>query len=231
MRRQAWSKMGLISREIEEEIFLCLVCAAYVQISMSEAHYSVVYKLFSTQPELVLKRGFPIECHRIATDDGYLLTLHRIPYGRTGPDPIGALLLLLLLHKNAIFGNCCNYLCIKEVPPRPAVYFLHGVSDSSFTWLHNAADESLAYLLANAGFDVWLGNMRGNAFSREHSTLRPESSARDRRDYWNFSIDEIARYDLPACINYILQTTGNKQACSPFLSCSVVDVWRRMVDL
>ena len=98
------------------------------------------------------------------------------------------------------------------MPPRPAVYLVHGVLDSSFTWLHNAADESLAYLLADAGFDVWLGNMRGNSFSREHSTLRPKSSARDLRAFWDFSIDEIALYDLPACIYYILQTTGNAQA-------------------
>ena len=88
---------------------------------------------------------------------------------------------------------------------------MHGVTGTSYSWLHNEPDSGLAYLLADASFDVWLGNMRGNAFSREHSTLRPESSARDRRDFWNFSIDEVARYDLPACIQYILHTTGNEQ--------------------
>lgn len=93
---------------------------------------------------------------------------------------------------------------------------MHGLSLTSYVWLHSAADEGFPYALADAGFDVWLGNMRGNAFSREHSTLRPESSARDRHAFWNFSVDEVASYDLPACIRYILQTTGNEQVVSLF---------------
>lgn len=93
---------------------------------------------------------------------------------------------------------------------------MHGLSLTSYVWLHSAADEGFPYALADAGFDVWLGNMRGNAFSREHPTLRPESSARDRHAFWNFSVDEVASYDLPACIRYILQTTGNEQVVSLF---------------
>ncbi|KAJ8932344.1 hypothetical protein NQ314_014709 [Rhamnusium bicolor] len=40
-----------------------------------------------------------------------------------------------------------------------------------------------AYVLADAGYDVWLSNMRGNTYSRGHKTLNPD---RDQK-YWDFS--------------------------------------------
>ena len=50
---------------------------------------------------------------------------------------------------------------------------------------------SLAYLLSDAGYDVWLSNARGNTWSREHVSL---DSCPNCTEYWNFGFDEIGRY-------------------------------------
>lgn len=39
------------------------------------------------------------------------------------------------------------------------------------------------------GFDVWLGNARGNTHSRKHETLNPDR----HRDFWDFSWHEIGK--------------------------------------
>ncbi|CAJ0917323.1 21457_t:CDS:2 [Entrophospora sp. SA101] len=65
------------------------------------------------------------------------------------------------------------------------------------TWLLNGPEHSLPYILKDNGYDVWLGNSRGNQYSE------PSSS-----DEYDFSWDEMAKYDLPAFINYIKKQTN-----------------------
>lgn len=61
----------------------------------------------------------------------------------------------------------------------------------------------LAYLLADNGYDIFLANVRGTEFSRNHRTLNSSNT-----QYWNFSFHEMAIYDLPAIIDYILETAN-----------------------
>lgn len=39
-----------------------------------------------------------------------------------------------------------------------------------------------AYTLANEGYDVWLGNFRGNIYSKRHESLHPKEF-----DFWDWS--------------------------------------------
>ncbi|KAL5017970.1 hypothetical protein ScPMuIL_003692 [Solemya velum] len=89
---------------------------------------------------------------------------------------------------------------------RPVVLLQHGLLASSTCWLENLANESLAYILADAGYDVWLGNSRGNTYGRRHIRYQPS-----QREFWAWSWDEMAKYDLPATINYVLQVSRQSQ--------------------
>ncbi|XP_035663170.1 gastric triacylglycerol lipase-like [Branchiostoma floridae] len=126
--------------------------------------------------QLITSKGYPCEDYTVKTDDGFLLGVQRIPYGRNATS-----------HKDQ----------------RPAIFLQHGLLSASTDWILNLANESLAFILADAGFDVWLGNMRGNTYSRKHVKYTPDDD-----EFWDFSWDEMAKYDLPAMVTFALNTTG-----------------------
>ncbi|XP_013114395.2 lipase 3 [Stomoxys calcitrans] len=126
--------------------------------------------------------GFPVEYHKVQTKDGYILTLHRIPILQQFP-----------------YGS-------QRVIRRPVVFMLAGIYASSDAWLLNGRENSLPYLLSRHGFDVWLGNNRGNVYSRQnifHNASDPE--------FWNFSWHEMSIYDMTAMVDFIRAYTGERR--------------------
>jgi len=53
-------------------------------------------------------------------------------------------------------------------------------------WVYNTADKAPALIMARAGYDVWLGNNRGNRWSDKHISLDNKSKA-----YWDFDWEEM----------------------------------------
>jgi len=121
--------------------------------------------------------GYPAENHQVTTEDGYELTILRVPYGRYGDN-------------SSLPAN------------RPVIFIQHGLDGSAADFVTNLPNQAIAFVLADAGFDVYLGNFRGNKYSRKHKTYSPSEHS-----FWQFSWDEMARYDLPAMINYALKNS------------------------
>lgn len=130
------------------------------------------------QEKIIIERGYHAETHLVTTEDGYILMIHRIPYP-----------------KGRSYG-----------PTGLPVFIHHGIAESSADWLLLPSNKSLgnnsynlriyysyyynfiglylsAFQLADLGYDVWLGNCRGNTYSRGHVTL---DASRDKT-YWDFS--------------------------------------------
>ncbi|CAH1139396.1 unnamed protein product [Phyllotreta striolata] len=95
----------------------------------------------------------------------------------------------------------------SENQNKPAVLLMHGLLCSAMDFVNMGPNKSLGLILADSGFDVWLGNNRGTTWSRQHTTLDPDTDAK----FWDFSYETCGYYDLPAKIDYILQKTGQQK--------------------
>ncbi|XP_075255705.1 gastric triacylglycerol lipase-like [Convolutriloba macropyga] len=119
--------------------------------------------------DLVTTKGYPCEEHTVPTEDGYILKVHRIPHGQSGaPSTKGA------------------------------VVVMHCLECDATIFITNFANQSLGFILADAGYDVWLPNVRGTKYSRTHKTLKER-----QWEFWEWTWDEIAYYDLPAVVDYV----------------------------
>ncbi len=63
--------------------------------------------------------------------------------------------------------------------------------DNSSTWVVHGPSDSVAFQSHEAGFDVFLGNFRGN-YPRKTTKWRKEDN------YWDYTIDDYSRYDIKA---------------------------------
>lgn len=84
----------------------------------------------------------------------------------------------------------------------PVVLLMHGLLGSADDFVIAGLESGLAFLLSEEGYDVWIGNARGNKHSKRHVVFTPQNA-----DFWNFSWHEVGVYDLPAMIDHILDVT------------------------
>jgi len=127
--------------------------------------------------------------HTVTTSDGFSLNLQHLVRGFTAATP---------------------------ADNTKVVYLQHGLFDSSDTWLLNGPENSLPYMLANAGYDVWMGNSRGNQYS-------PTTESK-------FSWDEMASADLPAFLKTIREQTQAAKVALIGHSQGAVEILASLID-
>ncbi|CAN6457267.1 unnamed protein product [Victoria cruziana] len=126
--------------------------------------------------------SYGYDCHEyeVTTGDGYILSLQRV--------------------------NAPPHATLRrpEKPGRP-VLLQHGIVMDGMAWVINGAEQSLAFQLADGGFDVWIANSRGTRFSRGHNHLSDTDSK-----YWSWTWVELADFDLAANVDFVYNQTGQK---------------------
>ena len=113
----------------------------------------------------------------MVTEDGYVSQLYRIP-GKAG----------------------------DLDAQKPAVLMMHGIECDMNFWIPNYPENVPPFILADQGYDVWLGNNRGSRYSEFHISLDPS-----QLEYWKFDPEELGLKDVTAFIDYILAKTGQEK--------------------
>ena len=153
------------------------------------------------------RKKYDFEQHVVRTRDDYLLCVHRIPSVLQNQRGVKQLPLKSSKRtsdktsKIHVIDNLDNF--DQQFPPvhhyqtKPVVLLYHGFLMSSEIWVCNVDEyRNLPLLLAEKGYDVWLGNARGNKYSQNHLWRNPRY-----HEFWGFSLNEYAVYDLPDVVD------------------------------
>jgi len=145
--------------------------------------------------------GLDIEEFSVQTEDGFIIELWHVytPKDYIPASPEG------LRHKSAnVFGegdSGPSESQYRDGDKKYPVLLMHGLLQSAGAYCCND-DESLAFYLAKAGYDVWLGNNRCG-FKPKHCLL----SYGDPR-MWSWNIRQMGVLDLTALVSRVLLETG-----------------------
>ncbi|EAW19023.1 putative ab-hydrolase associated lipase [Aspergillus fischeri NRRL 181] len=141
--------------------------------------------------------GLDVETFKVQTEDGFIITLWHVfnpqeytPLSEEERGPRGPDVFTGRRRSNASSRN-------RRYP----VLLVHGLLQSAGAFCVND-DDSLAFYLCKAGYDVWLGNNRCG-MTPEHTTL----SIGDPR-MWTWNIRQMGVLDLTALVSRVLFETG-----------------------
>jgi len=157
-----------------------LILAVLCLMSISAFGSLVPKEAYYNFAQLASSLNYPYEEHTVTTEDGYILTYFRIQAKNT-----------------------------QIRSGLPVVLLNHGLLDSSDSFIVNDEAQAPGLLIANAGYDVWLSNNRGNKYATGHVNSAQYNSSDSESKFWYFSWQEMSLYDLPAGLKYISEYTGS----------------------
>lgn len=169
-----------------------------------------------TMQQIIARSGFKFENDIVLADDGYITQITRV----VDPEADQSQLKqppIMMLHGGIIDPTA--YVWGSAIQHHPEPYPRTEASGPMTSW-----NRSLAFMLANNGYDVWLIGTRGSDSqnqghikfkgpkSIDHSgelEEEPDFKAKlEAHKYWDFSMDEIIKYELPRQIDKVLELTG-----------------------
>lgn len=188
----------------------------------------------STTQEIITKAGFKFENYYSLSDDGYLTQIVRIinplaDRSRLKQPPV------MMFHGGNIDVTCWIWASIIQHHPEPWPRTDNAESISS-------SNRSLAFVLANHGYDVFLVSTRGVDQSRGHTkfgftkaegklleetgefsdiveydlrTASPASNA-----YWNYTYENLVQFEVPRQMDRVMEITGASKVSMIVLSLS-----------
>uniref|UniRef100_A0A6M2CH00 Lipase n=1 Tax=Rhipicephalus microplus TaxID=6941 RepID=A0A6M2CH00_RHIMP len=157
---------------------LLLLCVFVAADGTKRSTSDVERQVKMTTCELVADMGYHCETRKATTEDGYVVEIDRV-------------------RENAKAAACDRETCDNPVLLVP------GMLDDSASWFLNQPSQSAGFMLADKGYDVWTMNTREITNRCEHKEL----SHSDPR-YWEWSFNEIGKFDVAAAIDLVLTTTG-----------------------
>ncbi|KAI8465067.1 MAG: Alpha/Beta hydrolase protein [Monoraphidium minutum] len=99
-----------------------------------------------------------------------------------------------------------GYVLRMERIPRPGApdvaLFMHGILDTSLTWVSSGVTGSQAFAAWDQGFDVWLGSSRSNP------PRVATDPSRQGMGYWRYTLNEGGIYDVAAQVDKLHEVKG-----------------------
>ena len=180
----------------------------HLPFKMFASAFSGLYNLIRTEEihdglrtieKIIEHRGFKYEIHELQTEDGYILKIYRIVNPLIEKNKYKRPILL----QHGMGGHAAHWVVNSENEMG------HARGDVDRPLDPNDVDDSLGFALANAGYDVWMANIRGNKYSTGHFKYNYLTDP----EYWDYNVDDLIKYDLKSFVDYILRYTDDGEIC------------------